>query len=37
MIGRAMLHEQAQRDVLSAARREGQTLLRKPTGSAHEG
>ena len=37
MIGRAMLDEQAQRDVLSAARREGQTLLRKPTGSAHEG
>jgi TetR/AcrR family transcriptional regulator, transcriptional repressor for nem operon len=37
MIGRAMLNEQAQREVLSAARREGQALLSKSTGRAREG
>ena len=37
MIGRAMLDEQSQRELLSAARREGQALLSKSTGRAHEG
>ena len=37
MIARAMLDEKVQRELLAAARREGQALFHKSTGSAREG
>jgi TetR/AcrR family transcriptional repressor of nem operon len=37
MIARAMLDEKVQRELLAAARREGQALLNKATGSTREG
>jgi hypothetical protein len=34
MLARAMLNEEARRDLLSAVAREGQRLLKKQTGNA---